>query len=184
MRCNLIALAGAGLALLLVSCAGGGPSRDPNALGPNWILPRTRMEAPAFTLPSLEQQETPLRSFAGRVVLLHFWATWCRPCRDELPALQRLQDRFGGEGFVVVAIATDRGGSGRVAAMVKELGLTYPVLHDRDGSSRTLYEVERLPWTYLIGRDGKFDAKIVGASHWDEGAAREFVSSLLERPRE
>ena len=147
------------------------------------IRPKVRLEAPGFTLASLAGGEASLSDFKGKVVLLSFWATWCKPCRKEMPAMERLWQELGGEGLVIVAVASDRGSfkkvERRVGKFIRELGVTFPVLLDPAGEVRRSYEVMGLPTSYIIGRDGKFRGKVMGEREWDGEAALEFFIDLL-----
>lgn len=145
-----------------------------NALGNNLsslmnvITPKTRLEAPGFTLINVHGKTNELIEFKGRVILLNFWATWCAPCRDEMPALEKLNKSFDNKNFVVIAIAADRGKN--AMNVVKEYyrlhDISFTVLLDPDGRVRKKYEVYALPTSYIIGKDGKFLGKIYGARDW------------------
>lgn len=142
-------------------------------------VPKVRLEAPAFTLDRLKDGVGSLKDYKGKVVLLNFWATWCGPCREEMPAMQRLWERYRAQGFVIVAIAADRGSRKPVASFVDKLALSYPVLLDPEGNVRKRYEVIGLPMSYLIGRDGKISGRLVGIREWDSPEADAVVTTLL-----
>ena len=97
------------------------------------IKPSVRVEAPAFNLPSLKGGPLALSDFNGKVILLNFWATWCAPCKEEMPAMERLWKRLRGKNFVIISVAVDRGSSKAVRRFSKEHGITFPVLLDPDG---------------------------------------------------
>jgi len=144
------------------------------------IEPKVRVEAPAFTLTDLDGVERSLDEFKGEVILLNFWATWCAPCRDEMPAMEALWRRFKGKGFVIIAVAGDRGRMHRVGEFCRMNDVTFTVLLDPEGSVRREYEVRALPTSYLIGRDGKITGKILGAREWNSDEAVRLVANLLE----
>ncbi len=144
--------------------------------------PRVRMPAPAFTLPTLAGGTMSLADHQGKVVLLNFWATWCRPCREEMPSLQQLWKAFHSEPFVILAVAADRGSKKVVADFVSKLDLDFPVLLDSDGSVRRRYEVYGLPMTYLIAKDGRISGRIPAAQDWHSEAAHALIRHLLEQP--
>ncbi len=145
------------------------------------IEPSVRLEAPAFSLTSLDGKELGLEEFRGKLVLLNFWATFCAPCREEMPSMERLWQRFKEKGLVIVAINVDRGGADRVKKFVEEVGVTFPVLFDPEGRVRRNYEIFALPTSYIIGRDGRFLGKIVGERRWDEPEFTELFERLLSR---
>ncbi|MBI4526286.1 MAG: TlpA family protein disulfide reductase [Deltaproteobacteria bacterium] len=137
---------------------------------------------PDFTLPNVEGKKVPLRDFRGKLVFLNFWASWCAPCREEMPAMERLYQEFKKKDFVVVAInVKDR----RKDALdfVNELKLTYPILFDPDGKVGLLYGAWGLPTTYLIGPRGEGLARAWGPAEWYSPGARELIRSVLEERR-
>lgn len=137
--------------------------------------PRQRLPAPGFRLDALGGGSGGPGDHAGKVVLLHFWATFCVPCRDELPQLQALSRRLGDEGLVVLTVAVDRSPAATVAEFVAEGAYSLRVLLDPQGRVRRRYEVSALPMSYLIGRDGRFEARAIGPRAWD---APEAVTAL------
>ncbi|HHJ80009.1 MAG TPA: TlpA family protein disulfide reductase [Candidatus Tenderia electrophaga] len=142
-------------------------------------VPKVRLDAPTFTLHNLVGGETALADFAGKVVLLNFWATWCAPCREEMPAMQQLWERYRARGFVIVAVAADRGNQDQVAAFVAKHELSYPVLLDPEGDVRNRYEVSVLPTSYFIARDGRISGRVIGIRDWDSPEADTVVTRLL-----
>ena len=143
--------------------------------------PRVRMEAPAFVLPDLDGHEIRLSDFKGKVVLLNFWATWCGPCREEMPDMQALWEKTRDKGFVILAVAADRGEKKPVVAFARELALTFPILLDPDGDVRNRYEVAALPMSYLIGRDGRISGRVVGGKAWASPEAFALIDHLLHQ---
>lgn len=145
--------------------------------------------APDYSAPSLDGDTVALSSFVGDVVLLNVWATWCRPCVIEMPALQRLHEELAADGLRVVAVSVDAPpgllGSfgepgGDVREFVEELGLTFLVLHDPRGGIESRYQVHGLPTTFLIDRDGRIVRKVLGAREWDQGPLADEVRQLVE----
>ncbi|MFH1502198.1 MAG: TlpA disulfide reductase family protein [Candidatus Eisenbacteria bacterium] len=116
---------------------------------------------PAFTLPDLEGNDVKLSDFEGNVVVLDLWATWCPPCRQEIPFLVSLYEEFKDQGLVVLGVGLDQGGAPTLIPFAEENGITYPVVvGNRD--VQALYGVTGIPTTFMIGRDGRISTKRVG----------------------
>jgi peroxiredoxin len=121
-----------------------------------------------------------LSDYRGKVVLLNFWATWCEPCREELPSIERLRAALAGKPFIVLAV--QMGGSARTAREVaEELGLRFPMLLDRDSSVTAAWGVNILPTSFLIGRDGTVAFRHTGELDWSSTEARRRVEALLPK---
>jgi len=137
------------------------------------------ISAPDFTLEDLSARRWTLKDLRGKVVFLNFWATWCIPCRQEMPAMEKLHREFKGQGFEVVAV-NFREGEGEIREFLQELGLTFTVLLDKDGKVSEEYGVWSLPLSYFIDRKGAFMGKAVGSREWDSQVARSFFRELLD----
>ena len=125
-----------------------------------------------------------IEDYAGDVVLLNIWATWCGPCRVEMPSMQRLQQRLGPKGLKIVAVSVDDPGmEAKMAAFVDELRLTFEILHDAPGEIRQVYQTTGVPETFIIGRDGLIRRRIIGADDWSSEANVAFLERLLAEPR-
>jgi peroxiredoxin len=149
----------------------------------------TGSPAPAFTARTLEGEERSLDDYGDKVVLLNIWATWCGPCREEMPSMQRLYEEFQGEDFEVVAVSVDarpgdRDASGNpggdLGAFADEFGLTFPILHDPDGAIQRIYQTTGVPETFVIGKDGIIYKKVAGGTHWDADVNKGLVRRLLD----
>lgn len=145
--------------------------------------------APAYSAQTLDGRSVSLESLRGKVVVLNVWATWCTPCRAEMPALQRLHEQFAGRGLEIVAVSVDKplgslAPSGRaggdVRGYVNEMGLTFQILHDPEGSIEQLFLVNGLPTTFIIDKNGRIDQKVVGAREWDAANYVEYFNYLLQ----
>jgi peroxiredoxin len=134
--------------------------------------------APAFTLKTLNDRNLSLREYRGRVVMINFWATWCGPCRQEMPALNALYEKYRDAGFVLFGINVDADPA-NAARMVDRLKVTYPILFDRDKKASSLYQVNAMPMTILIDRDGKIRHVQKGYHPGYEDKYREQVRGLL-----
>lgn len=142
--------------------------------------PHRSVPAPDFTLPRLGGGPLSPSGLRGRVVLLHFWATWCVSCRQEMPQIGALQARYG-KDLAIVGINVDRGNPAGVARFVHTLGLGFPTVLDAAGTVRQRYRIRALPTTYLIGRDGTIIGRIIGARDWHSPAARNLIDRLVGR---
>ena len=146
---------------------------------PGIAIPDPPVEAPDFTLPTLRGEEIRLADFRDKVVLINFWATWCGPCRDEMPAMEQLWNRFKDQGFAILAISLDKGSRKRIDTFIRKSGLTYPILLDPQEGVSKQYNLVGLPGSYLIGRDGKIRGKIAGPIDWTSPETTSFIESLL-----
>ncbi|GIW40156.1 MAG: thioredoxin [Candidatus Binatia bacterium] len=145
---------------------------------------RAGFPAPDFELEDLNGQKVRLSAFRGRVVLLNVWATWCAPCREEMPSMERLHRRFSRDGLTVLAVSQDEQGRTTVEPYVRELGLTFPVLLDPRGEVARKFGVTGYPESFVIDRDGKVVLHHVGFQDWSSPPAVEFFRRLLDRSRE
>ena len=153
-----------------------GPLLD--ALG---VLPVAKeTEAPDFTLPDLAGHARRLAGFRGQVILMNFWATWCAPCRAEMPAMERLYQQMKDDGFTIVAVNFGETAE-QVKPFVEELRLTFPILLDREGQASRLYRVFSLPTTFLLDRHGALVGRAVGAREWDSADAKRLFRALRAR---
>jgi peroxiredoxin len=143
--------------------------------------PRIRKEAPNFTLETLKGNQVTLNNYRGKVVLLHFWATWCKPCMEELPTLQKLWESMEKKGFMLLAIAIDRTGKKQVEDYIERFHYTFPVLLDPEGKVRNSYLVQGIPTTYLIGKDGKFSGVAIGARNWISQEIKSILGEMVRR---
>jgi len=143
------------------------------------IRPKPVKDAPEFQVRTPEDHTIRLTDLRGKVVLLNFWATWCDPCREEMPGLERLHRAYKDRGFVVLAISLDAQGASVVSPFVKRFGLTFPIGLDPKMQIRETYGVWAVPSTFLIDRKGKRVLFANGAREWDSGAAHALVESLL-----
>lgn len=119
--------------------------------------------APDFTLSTFSGESYSLADFRGKPVLVNFWASWCPPCRTEMPAMQNVYDKYKDEGFTVLAVNTtyqDNLGDAITFAQIRQL--SFPLLLDRDGSVASLYEVRSLPTSFFIDRQGIIQEVIIG----------------------
>ncbi|MBW2494177.1 MAG: TlpA family protein disulfide reductase [Deltaproteobacteria bacterium] len=135
--------------------------------------------APPFELPyALGGSSLSLDELRGKVVLLNFWATWCKPCEDEMPAMERLYRSLAGTDFELVAVSVDEDPAA-VVTFVNRMGLTFPVLWDSQQSVTADYQTFRFPESLLVGRDGVVLERYVGPKEWDAKAYVDRIRRLL-----
>jgi len=135
--------------------------------------------APAFELPRVGGgAPVSLASLRGKVVLLNFWATWCKPCEDELPAMERLNRALAGSDFELVGVSVDADAA-PVEQFRDRLGLGFTLLLDADQRVARTYETFRYPETLLIGRDGVILERYVGSKEWDSPSYVENIRRVI-----
>lgn len=136
--------------------------------------------APLFTLQSLDGGTVSLDALRGQVVLVNFWASWCLPCRVEMPGFERVYRARSDEGFVILGIATDTHAEAAIRAFVAEHDITYPILLAAPQVVQAYGGVNAIPESFLIDREGRIRHRIVG--YFAEPVLRSAVSRLLEDP--
>jgi peroxiredoxin len=175
-----VKLAAAIASLLIAFALDGGRSEavDPvTAL--SLVRPRPAQLAKDFRVATPDNRQLDLSSFRGKVVFLNFWATWCEPCREEMPSMDRLYQRFKDQGLVVLAISEDADGASAVIPFVKKHNLTFPVGLDPKMSVAGNYGVWAVPSTFIIDRKGNRALFANGPREWDGPHALELFQSLL-----
>ncbi|OGW22340.1 MAG: hypothetical protein A3K09_01450 [Nitrospinae bacterium RIFCSPLOWO2_12_FULL_47_7] len=141
----------------------------------------TSYASPDFTLKTLDGKLSTLSHYKGQVVVLNVWATWCVPCRVEMPSLESLYRRFRSEGVSVLAISIDKGADAAVKTFVDEHQLSFPILLDSDGLVERLYPAFSIPVTYVLDKAGHIIAKVDGAKNWGSQETFESIEYLLKR---
>ncbi|TMB54574.1 MAG: TlpA family protein disulfide reductase [Deltaproteobacteria bacterium] len=145
------------------------------AAGLFWLQHRGPRLAPDFAVPDLSGQAVRLSALRGKVVLLNLWTTWCPPCREEMPSMQRLYERLRNRDFQLLAVSQDEDGKQVVEPFVKEMRLSFPVLVDPDHQVGDRYGVWGYPETFVIDRTGHVVERVIGPRDW---ASPEQVASL------
>lgn len=157
-------------------------ARVPEAAGADRLpSPREGFPAPEVALPTLEGEQVSLSSYKGNVVILNLWASWCAPCRAEMPVLQKLYEANRERGLVVLAVnSTVQDSALEAQNFVNEMGLTLTVLLDMDGSVSRRYLLQALPSTFIIDRGGIIHSVIIGGPA-SEAALQSKIDALLEQ---
>jgi peroxiredoxin len=143
------------------------------------------VEAPGFTANTVDATPKPktLTDYRGQVLVLNLWATWCIPCRTEMPSIEALYKELGPKGLKVVAVSVDEEGmQEKIRDFVKEYGLSFEILHDAAGVMQGIYRTTGIPETFVIGRDGVIRKKWVGADDWNSPGNKRLLEQLLAEP--
>lgn len=154
------------------------------AAGPEPVVERGVVrvgdEAPNFQLRDLAGNTVSLSQLRGKVVLLNFWATWCGPCRIEMPAMEQLYRSYSRKDFEILAVSTDAQGAAVTRPFQQEMGFTFPIVHDADYRVGLMYGARSLPMTFMVDRNGIVRQKVPGARNWDAPEARELIQAMLK----
>ena len=136
--------------------------------------------APSFTATDLGTgRQVTLADYKGQVVLLNIWATWCEPCKVEMPSMEQLEKELGPNGLKIVAVSVDEGGPAVVRQFAQDLGLTFQILHDPSGQIQRIYQTTGIPESFVINRAGKIEKKVIGAADWTATVNEDLVRRLL-----
>jgi cytochrome c biogenesis protein CcmG, thiol:disulfide interchange protein DsbE len=170
--------------LAVVALLGAGLWAATRFLGDELFPVTIGSEAPAFRAVALDGSgERTLADYEGQVVLLNIWATWCAPCREEMPSIQALHERYGPRGLKVVAVSIDQADAQpAIRAFAREFGLTFELLHEPTGAIQQAYQTTGVPETFIIGPDGVIQRKQVGHADWNSEGNRALVARLLGIP--
>jgi len=143
------------------------------------IRPSRPQAAKEFSVPTPEGATFRLADYRGKVVFLNFWATWCPPCKEEMPAMERLYQRYKDRGFVVLAVSVDAEGAPIVNPFVKEYKLTFPIGLDPKMAVAEHYGVRGLPTSFLVDKRGTLVGLALGPREWNGKASLALIESLL-----
>jgi thiol-disulfide isomerase/thioredoxin len=166
---------------LVIAVVGTGRSMLRNELSPLGV----GAEAPDFKALTLDEKprEKTLADYRGNVLMINIWATWCGPCRVEMPSIEQLHRSYASKGLKIVAVSVDDPGTDEaIREFVKEFGLTFEVLHDNGGQEGTVpknYQTSGYPETVIVGRDGIIRKKLLGAHNWNSPENRALIERLL-----
>ena len=152
-------------------------------LAPDIFPVEVGAKAPQFRAINIDRaaDSVTLDTWKGKVVLINVWATWCEPCRVEMPALQRLYQALDTNQFKLVSVSIDETDPSTVRAFRDEFKLTFPIYQDRPRAIERIYQTTGVPETFLIDRDGVIQKKLIGAHEWDSPADQDLIRRLLAR---
>ncbi|MCF6113015.1 TlpA family protein disulfide reductase [Mesorhizobium muleiense] len=146
----------------------------------NFAVHETPVPVPEISFEDANGQPKTLADFGSKVVLLNIWATWCAPCRKEMPTLDRLQAKLGGPDFEVVALSIDRAGPDKVKKFFAEIGIEHLALNiDTSGKAMFTLGALGLPMTLLIDREGKEIGRLIGPAEWGSPEMLDFIRSYI-----
>jgi peroxiredoxin len=158
--------------LTMLLCVGAG------VVSAQTLKPWGGKATPALELADPEGRKYRLADFRGQVVLVNFWATWCEPCRDEMPSMQRLKRRFDGKPFAVVAVNVGES-EARIGEFLQKLPLDFVILRDHSSAAMKAWGARGLPASFIVGRDGRVRYSHIGELNWDDPKLAATVEGLL-----
>jgi peroxiredoxin len=171
----IVAVAGVGLLYATNVIGGGIPAVEAGSAAPPFRAVTVAAGTPA--------RVKTLADYKGQVVVLNLWATWCGPCRFEMPSLEKLQHDLGPRGLKIVAVSVDNPGmESAIRDFTKELGLTFEILYAPDGKIRDDYQATGFPETFIIGRDGVIRKRVIAATDWSAEPQQALLRELLAEP--
>jgi thiol-disulfide isomerase/thioredoxin len=135
---------------------------------------------PDITVNSLQNVPLKLSDLKGKVVLLNFWATWCPPCREEMPAMMKLNKAMAGKPFQMVTVSIDEGGVPEIESFFKSSGYSLPTYTDQGGTAQKVYGITGVPESFVIDKNGILVKKVIGPLAWDSPETVTFLEGLMK----
>ncbi|MGD9136541.1 MAG: TlpA disulfide reductase family protein [Desulfobacterales bacterium] len=148
----------------------------------NQVTIESNIQAPDFSFPGLDDKKVSLGDHKGKIVLVNIWATWCPPCVEEMPSMEKLYQKFKGKNFEILAVSIDETGAKAVAPFMKKTRLTFPALIDAQGTIKTTYKITGIPESFIIDKQGFLIKKIVGPVDWAAPKVFRYFSELIQKP--
>ena len=136
---------------------------------------------PSISLEDLKGKKVDLKGFKGKVIFLNFWATWCGPCKEEMPSMETLYQQFKDRNFVFLAISVDYEGSKPVREFIEKNRYTFPVLVDQKSETLDIFEVTEIPTTFVIDKQGKMIGKTIGPRNWNSSEIVSYLTQLISQ---
>jgi peroxiredoxin len=138
-------------------------------------------KVPDFSLNDISGKKVAVKEFKGKMILLNFWATWCGPCKEEMPSLEALHRQFKGKNFVLLTVSVDYEGIKPVQEFINKYQYTFPVLLDPTCETLDLFDVKGVPTTFLIDKKGKMIGKATGPRDWKSPETLSLINLLIEK---
>jgi peroxiredoxin len=138
-------------------------------------------KAPDFSLKDLNGKKFEMKQFKGKVIFLNFWATWCGPCKEEMPGLEVLHRQFKEKNFVLLTISVDYEGMKPVREFIDKHQYTFPVLLDPKSETLDPFEVKGIPTTFLVDKNGRMIGKAIGSRDWKSPEVMSLLNLLIEK---
>jgi len=139
------------------------------------------VSAPDFALPDLDGKTVNLADYKGKVVLLNIWATWCPPCVEEMPSMEKLHQELKDEDFEILAVSIDVSGAKAVIPFMKKLKLSFSVLTDTEGAIKSLYQTTGVPESFIIDKQGIIVEKVIGPRDWAAPGTIRSFRNLIQK---
>ena len=149
----------------------------------NQVPIRVGLPVPDFTFPGLDGKKVSLSNYRGKVVFVNIWATWCPPCVEEMPSMQKLYQKLKGENFEILAVSIDSKGAKVVAPFMKKYKLTFPALIDSMGTIKRIYKTTGVPESYIIDKNGLLAKKVIGPLDWSQSDILRLFLELMQKPQ-
>lgn len=162
--------------VLMLTCLGVGGA----IAGEGELREHEDTEAPPISLEDLDGERHELSDYEGRVVMVNFWATWCPPCIEEMPAMQRVQDELGEEVFKILAVNMQEDPEEMRTFIEEKVETDFTILVDEDAEAVRAWSVRVLPTTYLVDGEGNIRYSLVGGAEWDEAEYMEVIEELVD----
>jgi cytochrome c biogenesis protein CcmG/thiol:disulfide interchange protein DsbE len=168
--------------ILLVSLAFTAEGREDDLFSRIRINPiKGDKRVPDFSLKDLTGKKVEIKQYKGKIIFLNFWATWCGPCKEEMPSLEVLHRQFKGDNFVLLTISVDYEGLKPVREFLDKQHYTFPVLLDPNGETLDLFEVKGIPITFIIDKRGRVIGRAIGPRDWKSPEVFSLINILIQK---
>lgn len=165
------------VAIIIVNITG--CNKQSNTTGQQQSAVESKL-APDITVKSINNESLTLSSLKGKVVILNFWATWCPPCREEIPSMMKLNSTMAGKPFQMVAVSIDEGGKKAVEDFFTESHFSLPAYLDSDTSAAKIYGITGVPETFVIDKNGVIVKKVIGPIDWNSSEVLSFLEGFMK----